>query len=121
MNVRVIQQINHHSPLNPPSTHSHHTSQPKLTHSHSFSKNTPNPLTFHTTQTNSLTQTPLSQPHSPTTFPSISLTILETPILPYKSTLFQSTPNPSTSPYHFPYIIYKVKPCSIPNQSPLKP
>ena len=46
--------------LNPPSTHSHHTSQPKLTHSHSFSKNTPNPLTYHTTQTIPITQTHLS-------------------------------------------------------------
>ena len=77
--VLVIQQIKHHSniisyphflyilptnqsSLSPhsPSIHSHHTSQPKLTHSHSFSKNTPNPLTSHTTQTIPITQSPIT-------------------------------------------------------------
>ena len=103
----VIQQINHHliptlslyitynSIITPPFIPSHHSSHHIPIH---FPK-TPlfiNPFT--PLKPFPLPQTPLSQSHSFPTFPSISLTILETPILPYKSTLFQSAPNPSHHP-----------------------
>ena len=126
----MIQQIKHHfistlslyitykSIINPPitlpSTHSHHTSPPIPIHfpktpQFTNSPSIPKPFPLPKPLSHNLTYLPQ--------FPSISLTILETPILPYKSTLFQSTHITLPSPYYFPYIIYKIKPYSNPNQS----
>ena len=95
----MIQQINHHSPLNPPLLNSspipiHFPKTPQFTNSLTPLKSFPLP------------NLPIAQPNPSTHFPSISLTILETPILPYKSTLFQSTHITLPLPYHFLYIIY---------------
>ena len=126
----MIQQIKHHfiSTLSLYITYKSIIIHPLNPHPLNFP---PIPIHFPKTPqfTNSLTPLnpfplpnwPISQPNPPTHFPSISLTILETPILPYKSTLFQSTHITLSSPYYFLYIIYKIKPYSIPNQSPFIP
>ena len=110
----MIQQIKHHSIITQTSFHIHTLHNP----------NSPIPIHFPKTPqfTNPFTplkptpipQFPITQSHSSPTIPSISLTILETPILPYKSTLFQSTHITLPSPYYFLYIIYKIKPYSTP-------
>ena len=102
--------FNHHSPLSPlplnfPPIPIHFPKTPQFTNPFTPLKPTLSP------------NFPITQPHSSPPIPSISLTILETPILPYKSTLFQSTHITLSLPYHFPYIIYKIKPHPTPNQS----
>ena len=131
--VLVIQQINHHLI---PTLSLYITYKSIIIHPHSHPQLTPitlhlsiPPIPIHFPKTPQFTnpftppklfplpRIPLTQSHSFPTIPSISLTILETPILPYKSTLFQSTHIPLSFPNNSPYIIYQIKPYSNPNQT----